>query len=212
MVFLEELYGLLILLHLAATFLLVGAATHNLICVSRYVRGKFGRVKSELRFVGITLWSYVIVYAFGAIAYPAFRVNIRADHFDPVGWPTGLFEVKEHWAAVGLAFVVVYYLLRRTFNPAEERAKLWLYVPLCLIINVCIPGATVLSNLLLLSFFSMLIFNLIRGLDVSCGCFSTTPGERDSDYLTVLRDLSFLVVSGHLFYSTFFTLQPVQEK
>jgi uncharacterized membrane protein YphA (DoxX/SURF4 family) len=87
-----------------------------------------------------------------------------------------------------------------------------LVLGLCLIINVCIPGVAVLSNLLLLSFFSMLIFNLTRGLDVSCGCFSTTPGERGSDYLTVLRDLSFLVVSGHLFYSTFFTLQPVQEK
>lgn len=87
-----------------------------------------------------------------------------------------------------------------------------LFLGLSLIVNVWIPGAVVLVNLLLLSFFSMLIFNLIRGLDVSCGCFSTTPGETGSDYLIVLRDLSFLVVSGYLFYSVFFTVQPVPGK
>lgn len=84
-----------------------------------------------------------------------------------------------------------------------------LVLGLCLIINVWIPGAAVLGNLMLLTFFTTLLFNLARGLDISCGCFSTTSGERGSDYLTVLRDLSFLVVSGYLFYSTFFTLQPV---
>lgn len=87
-----------------------------------------------------------------------------------------------------------------------------LVLGLSLIFNVWIPGAAVLGNLLLMAFFMALIFNLARGLDVSCGCFSTAQGEKDADYVTVLRDLSFLVVSGYLFYSTFFTHQPVPGK
>lgn len=76
------------------------------------------------------------------------------------------------------------------------------------IINVWVPGSVVLGNLLLLSFFSMLIFNLVRGLDVSCGCFSTGPGEKGADYSTVLRDISILLVSGYLFCAEFLMAAP----
>lgn len=84
-----------------------------------------------------------------------------------------------------------------------------LMLGLSLIVNVWVPGSVVLGNLLLLSFFSMLIFNLVRGLDVSCGCFSTAPGEKGADYLTVLRDMSFLLVSGYLFCAEFLMATPV---
>ena len=80
---------------------------------------------------------YALVYAVGAIAYPAFKINTRVRLFDEhIPWATGLFEVKEHWGALGLAFFVVYYLLRRNFDPDEEREKLWFYVPLCLLLNL----------------------------------------------------------------------------
>jgi hypothetical protein len=74
-----------------------------------------------------------------------------------------------------------------------------------LILNLWIGTVAVLSNLLLLSFFATLIFNLARGLDVNCGCFSTVPDAKGADLLTVLRDLSFLLVSGYLFHAEFFT-------
>lgn len=83
-----------------------------------------------------------------------------------------------------------------------------LLLGLSLVMNLWIPGAAVLGNLFLLLFFSVLLFNMARGLDVSCGCFSTAPGEKGSNYVTVLRDLSFLVVSGYLFYAVFFTAPP----
>lgn len=84
-----------------------------------------------------------------------------------------------------------------------------LVLGLSLIVNVSVPGATVLGNLLLLAFFITLLFNLSRGLDVSCGCFSTTPGEKGAGYFTVLRDMSFLLVSGYLFCAEFMTAAPV---
>ncbi len=139
MVFLENFYRPLLLAHLLATFLLVGAMTHNLVIVIGYLRGKFGRQKLEWIYVRVSLWAYVIVYAIGALIYPAYRIYIRHDYFDPkLPWATGLFEVKEHWGAVGLAMFFVYYLLRKSFQPSEETDKLYLYVPLCVLLNLIV--------------------------------------------------------------------------
>ncbi|MFH1717086.1 MAG: hypothetical protein ABIF19_07025 [Planctomycetota bacterium] len=139
MVFLERFYKVLLLAHLFATFVLVGCLTHNLLIVLKYVRGKFGRQKLELYYARVAFWSYVIVYVVGALIYPAYRVYIRADYFDPqLPWATGLFEVKEHWGAVGLAFFFVYYWLRKNFQPDVEKEKLWFYVPLCVLLNVIV--------------------------------------------------------------------------
>ncbi len=139
MVFLERFYEVLLLAHLFATFVLVGCLTHNLLIVLKYIRGKFGRQKLELYYARVSFWSYVIVYVLGALIYPAYRVYIRADYFDPqLPWATGLFEVKEHWGAVGLALFFVYYRLRRNFQPEVEKEKLWFYVPLCVLLNVIV--------------------------------------------------------------------------
>ena len=137
-VFLAKYYNLLVVLHMLATIVLVGAMTHNLLIVVRgYLRGKFGRKKLEYYYVKVSLWAYIIVYVLGALAYPAFRINTRAALFDEtIPWATGLFEVKEHWGALGLAFFVVYYLVRRSFEPDVEKHKLYFYVPLCVLLNV----------------------------------------------------------------------------
>ena len=37
----------------------------------------------------------------------------------------------------------------------------------------CLPGAAVLANLLLVTFFGTLSFAVARGIDINCGCFST---------------------------------------
>ena len=42
-VFLEDYYNLLVVAHLLVTIVLVGAMTHNMLIVLKYVRGKFGR-------------------------------------------------------------------------------------------------------------------------------------------------------------------------
>ena len=139
-VFLENFYEFLLLVHLFATFVLIGSMTHNLLCVVKYVRGKFGRQKLEWFYLKVSLWSYIITYVFGVLVYPAFRVYIRggAEGFDAnKKWATGLLEVKEHWGAIGLALMFVYYFLRKNFKPEAEREKLlYFYVPLCLVLNV----------------------------------------------------------------------------
>jgi len=138
-VFLERFYVVLLLAHLIAAGVLVGSLIHNLLIVNNYVHGKFGRKKREWYFVRVSLWSYVIVYVLGCLIYPAFRIYFRATYFDTdLPWATGLFEVKEHWGSLGLAFFCVYYYLRKNFEPDVEKDKLWLYVPLCVLLNVIV--------------------------------------------------------------------------
>jgi len=147
-VFLENYYELLILLHLFATFVLVGSMTHNLLIVLGYLGGKFNKRRLELFYAKVGLWTYTIVYIFGALVYPAFRVYIRGGDlgFDEnLRWATGLFEIKEHWGALGLAFFFVYYLLRRTFDPQAEKEKLFFYVPLCILLNVILWYKTIVG-------------------------------------------------------------------
>ena len=137
MVFMENFYEFFLLAHLFATFVLVGSMTHNLLCVIGYLRGRFRRQRLELLYAKVAFWTYIIVYVLGALIYPAFRVYIRGNYFDPqIPWATGLFEVKEHWGAVGLALFFVYYFLRRNFQPDNEKEKLFLYVPLCFLLNL----------------------------------------------------------------------------
>lgn len=71
-----------------------------------------------------------------------------------------------------------------------------------LIIGLWVPGTVVLSNLLLMTFIGALLFNITRGLDIGCGCFSSTT-ESTMNIWTVLRDISFLIPAGYLFYVTF---------
>lgn len=62
------------------------------------------------------------------------------------------------------------------------------------------------ANGLLIVFLAALVFNLARGLDINCGCFSTgseAPAMSAGWYL--LRDAGFLAVGIFLFYAVFLT-------
>ena len=139
MIFLQAWYSLLLLAHLLATFLLVGIMTHHLRCVGGYLRGRFGRETIELRYLRVTWWTYLAVYVLGTLAYPAFGACIRRPVLDPqFPWATGLFEVKEHWSALALAMLTACVLLRRRFLPSQEKDKLFLYVPLIVLVNLIV--------------------------------------------------------------------------
>jgi uncharacterized membrane protein YphA (DoxX/SURF4 family) len=74
----------------------------------------------------------------------------------------------------------------------------------CLLAGIWLPGAVITVNGLLIVFLASLIFNLARGLDVNCGCFSTgsdAPAISAGWYL--LRDVGFLAVGVFLFYVVF---------
>ena len=69
-----------------------------------------------------------------------------------------------------------------------------LILGLCLFFNVWMNGASALTAVLMLIFMSTITFNLFRGLDVGCGCFSTSA-EAGMNSLTLIRDMIFLCLS-----------------
>ena len=72
-----------------------------------------------------------------------------------------------------------------------------LLIGLCLLFNTWTAGASILTASLMTVFIGVISFNLARGLDVSCGCFSTS--EKDPmDMMTFARDASFLLLSWWL--------------
>jgi len=74
-----------------------------------------------------------------------------------------------------------------------------LLLGIALVLGVCLPGAAFLCNLLLITFFGALVFNLARGLDIHCGCFNTS--QEATSYcmcLYVIRDGIFLLLGLYL--------------
>ena len=68
-----------------------------------------------------------------------------------------------------------------------------------LILGFWLPGAVLLSNLLLVTFFGALVFNLSRGLDIHCGCFSTSQQSPSLCMcLYVIRDVIFFLLGLYL--------------
>ena len=78
-----------------------------------------------------------------------------------------------------------------------------LILGIVLIAGVWIPGAVLLANLLLLVFSGLLTYGVVRGLDVSCGCFSARPAADPAILWTALRDFVFLALAAYLLLRTF---------
>jgi uncharacterized membrane protein YphA (DoxX/SURF4 family) len=73
-----------------------------------------------------------------------------------------------------------------------------------LILGFWMPGTVLMSNLLLMTFMGALLFNMGRGLDIGCGCFSTAS-ESSMAIRAILRDSFFLILAVFLLYGTFFS-------
>ncbi|HPQ44992.1 MAG TPA: MauE/DoxX family redox-associated membrane protein, partial [Syntrophales bacterium] len=78
-----------------------------------------------------------------------------------------------------------------------------LFLGVFLIIGLWMPGTVIISSGLFLIFMSALSYNMARGLDISCGCFSSSPTADPANILTALRDGMFLIVSLYLLRITF---------
>ena len=56
-------------------------------------------------------------------------------------------------------------------------------------------GALLLVNLLLITFWFTLVVNYYRGVDISCGCFSTKPSESSNMVWYIVRDGGFMLIA-----------------
>ncbi len=77
-----------------------------------------------------------------------------------------------------------------------------LLIGIFLMIGFWMPGTVIWCNLLLVVYIGALSFNLARGLDIDCGCFSISGG-RSINIETILWDMFFLALSIYLFIGIF---------
>ena len=78
-----------------------------------------------------------------------------------------------------------------------------LFTGFCLVAGRLLPGAVVLADMMLLIFMGVLLYNVHRGLDVSCGCFSTDASDSPMAIGTIVRDSGFLLIALFLSWATF---------
>ncbi len=80
-----------------------------------------------------------------------------------------------------------------------------LILGLFLIIGFFQEGSVLIVTGLLVIFLSAMIFNLARGLDIHCGCFSTSAEGTNNAPMAwyVFRDGLFLLPAFYLFWRTF---------
>jgi hypothetical protein len=109
----------LILVHVLVSVALLGAITHQALSAGRkpvpgqtFVR-RFMGVNSP-SFTNVVILLFFTTSVLGGLAYPDYRVDVR-----PIleglqlRWANGLFEMKEHFAAVGLGLLPAYWLAWR---------------------------------------------------------------------------------------------------
>lgn len=79
-----------------------------------------------------------------------------------------------------------------------------LFLGLCLLAGIWLPGAVLAMNGLLVVFLAALLFNTARGLDINCGCFSTgAEAAAMSTTYYLIRDIAFLLIGAFLFVGVF---------
>jgi hypothetical protein len=100
----------LLILHALVGVALLGGITHQ--AVSLFRRGTVRSGSFVDRYTGVSQKTftvavvslYVINVALGALIYPSYRLDVRIPFEEmSLGWAIGLFELKEHFAGLGLA-------------------------------------------------------------------------------------------------------------
>lgn len=77
--------------------------------------------------------------------------------------------------------------------PALALPWLELLAGLLLVAGIWTRSAAATLSLLLLAFMLVLAFNALRGIDLSCGCFSTSAADKENAWVLVGRDLLILL-------------------
>jgi hypothetical protein len=116
----------LLIIHGLVAVALLGAITHQTVATWSAARGRprsfFGRFRAvaTASFANAVVAMYAVSALLGAIIYLHFRVDIRPSlertgHWDALG----LFDIKEHFVAIGMALLPAYWICWRR-APADE--------------------------------------------------------------------------------------------
>jgi len=112
---------LMIMVHVLMAVVLLGALTHQAFSVARRPRvpdpnsmiSRYRNVSSPV-FTNTIIVLFVATTIMGGLLYPRYRIDVRTTLEDlQLRGANGLFEIKEHFAAVGLGLLPAYWLFWR---------------------------------------------------------------------------------------------------
>ena len=69
-----------------------------------------------------------------------------------------------------------------------------------LLVGIMISGGALVVSGMLAVFAVAIVVSLIRGLGITCGCFSTSASAEPITWLAVVRDLAFLGMGVHILF------------
>ena len=70
-----------------------------------------------------------------------------------------------------------------------------LIVGICLLAGLLVDGATLLSIIMNLVFILAISQAMLRGIDITCGCFKVSADSENLGLHTIIRDIIFLIMS-----------------
>ena len=122
---------LLLIVHALVGVVLLGAVTHQAVSLMRHAPTRtdsflerYSRV-TQGAFTRAVVCLYVTNTVLGAMLYPSYRLDVRIP-FEEMGlaWAVGFFELKEHFAGIGLGVLPMYaYTWRSATSEASSRAR-----------------------------------------------------------------------------------------
>jgi hypothetical protein len=126
-----NMWTVLLIVHGLLAVALLGAITHQAASVLAPARRPAGSFVARFRSVPGASYAnamvvlYVLTFVLGAIIYTEYRISIRTVVEQLGMWSAhGSFELKEHFAAMGLAILPAYWnYWRGPASPAELRAR-----------------------------------------------------------------------------------------
>jgi hypothetical protein len=132
----------LLIVHGLLAVALLGAITHQVVAVLWPARATAGTFVTKFRAVPSTSYVtaivvlYLLTAVLGAIIYTHYTITARIAIIQLQLWkPYGLFEIKEHFAALGLAILPAYWYFWRVPNaPGATRARAVLTALLAVIV------------------------------------------------------------------------------
>ena len=110
----------LLIIHGLVAVALLGAITHQTLATWAGARERLGSFFGRFRtvpsasFANAVVVLYAVSALLGGIVYLYFRVDIRPGLENAGHWQTlGLFDIKEHFVAIGLALLPAYWICWR---------------------------------------------------------------------------------------------------
>jgi hypothetical protein len=132
----------LLIVHTLIGTALLGAITHQVVSALRHRRSGADSFLSRYAAVNQRTFTlavvslYVVQVGVGALIYPAYRLNVRIPFEEmSLGWAIGLFELKEHFAGIGLVTLPFYAYCWRAGEPqAHPRDRIALSLLIAFIV------------------------------------------------------------------------------